>query len=431
MVDFAGHSHFPINDPRSVWQGDYTALNTGSCREWGMDLAGYTSKTVFAVNNEGDWTFNENASYLYDPGKFYVVEVDANARILVKAFDVGTGAAVIEPILLNVGDPDKFTCTDDRANTEILPAFSAEASVTEVSVGETSATFRFPRVSNGVYVQHYRCELRQGETLIATERRLDCGFLFPAPETLKLSFSGLEGGVTYTVRIIPVTSWENEGEPLVFNFTTSEPIPLVFSAQFGENGAAQDAVSGETLTKRGDPTTVLEGGKYYAVFDGTDDAYEFDGISSYYGSLIHAFTFETYLCMDAKPAAEYVSPFSSQQGGGFGFEYTSDGTMNFWIMIGGNWINASTTLATDELVHLVATFDGSVLILYRNGTEVSRAAASGTVATPAADHLSIGADAKGYNGSESYAACKVATANVYQVVKSAGEVAELYSPYAN
>lgn len=431
VVDFAGHSHFPINDPRSVWQGDYTALNTGSCREWGMDLAGYTSKTVFAVNNEGDWTSNENASYLYDPGKFYVVEVDANARILVKAFDVGTGAAVIEPILLNVGDPDKFTCTDDRANTEILPAFSAEASVTEVSVGETSATFRFPRVSNGAYVQHYRCELRQGETLIATERRLDCGFLFPAPETLKLSFFGLEGGVTYTVRIIPVTSWENEGEPLVFNFTTSEPIPLVFSAQFGENGAAQDAVSGETLTKRGDPTTVLEGGKYYAVFDGTDDAYEFDGISSYYGSLVHAFTFETYLCMDAKPAAEYVSPFSSQQGGGFGFEYTSDGTMNFWIKIGGNWINASTTLATDEWVHLVATFDGSVLILYRNGTEVSRAAASGTVATPAADHLSIGADAKGYNGSESYAACKVATANVYQVVKSAGEVAELYSPYAN
>ena len=30
VVHFSGHSHFPINDPRSIWQGDFTALNTGT-----------------------------------------------------------------------------------------------------------------------------------------------------------------------------------------------------------------------------------------------------------------------------------------------------------------------------------------------------------------------------------------------------------------
>ena len=30
VVDFSGHSHFPLNDPRSVWQGKFTAIGTGA-----------------------------------------------------------------------------------------------------------------------------------------------------------------------------------------------------------------------------------------------------------------------------------------------------------------------------------------------------------------------------------------------------------------
>ena len=35
--------------------------------------------------------------------------------------------------VLSVGDPSKFTCTDDRANTEIIPAFADDASVPSAS----------------------------------------------------------------------------------------------------------------------------------------------------------------------------------------------------------------------------------------------------------------------------------------------------------
>ncbi|MBP5429138.1 MAG: metallophosphoesterase [Clostridia bacterium] len=430
VVDFAGHSHFPINDPRSVWQGSFTAFNTGSCREWGMDLADFTTKTVFAVNDEGDWTFDENASYLYDPGKYYVVEVNAASRVLVRAFDVGTGCEVIEPIFLaSVGDPDRFTYTDNRATREETPRFAENAEVETVNVTNTAASFRFPRTASGAYVQHYRCELRQGETLIATERRLDCGFLFPAPETLTLSFTGLSPDTEYTVTIIPVTSWENEGEPLVFAFSTPDLPVQIFSAVFSEDGTAQDAVSGETLTKRGDPTTVYDESRdaYYAEFDG-DDAFEFYGIADYYSYLTSSFTFETYLCMDGKPTGDkVVAPFSNQEGGGFGFEYNASGRMDFWIKVNGDWISAGTTLATGEWTHLAATFDGSVLILYVNGIEADRTAVSGTPATPNANHLSVGADSKGNNGSENFAACKVAVANVYRVAKTADEVAKLYA----
>ena len=429
VVDFAGHSHFPINDPRSVWQGSYTAFNTGSCREWGMDLAGVTAKTVFASNDRGDWTFDENATYLYDPGKYYVVEVDAYSRILVRAFDVGTGVEVIDPIFLeSVGDPEAFAYTDDRANDEETPRFAENAEVETVSITSSAATFLFPRTVSGAYVQHYRCELRRGETLIDAAFRLDCGFLFPAPETLTLSFGNLSPETAYTVTVIPITSWANEGEPLVFTFTTPAFSPLVFSAAFGADGTATDGVSGTEMTVRGDPTTVYNEatGAYYAVFDG-NDAFEFYGIAPYQTALTQAFTFETYLCMDQKPASGVAAPFSNQEGGGYGFEYDPSGRIDFWIKVNGTWISAYAAIETDEWVHLVATFDGSNLILYVDGVEACRTSVSGTPALPNADHLSIGADSKGNIASENFAVCKVATANVYQIAKTADEVAELYA----
>lgn len=427
VVDFSAHSHYPINDPRSVWQGSYTAFNTGSCREWGMDITGWRNSTVFAKEN-GGWTPNEfPEDYLFDPGKYYIVEVNAASRVLVRAFDVGTGVEVIEPIFLaSVGDPDRFAYTDERANDEETPRFAPDAEVETLSLTYNAAEFRFPRTVEGGYVQNYRCEIRQGDSLIDTVYRLDCGFLFPAPETLTLSFTGLSEDTEYTLSIIPVTSWENEGEPLVVNFSTSELTPLIFSASFGADGTAQDSVSGETLTKRGDPTTIFEGGKYYAEFDG-DDSFEFYGITDYYSYLQSAFTFETYLCMDAIPASDVVAPFSNQEGGGFGYEYNTEGRMDFWIKVNGNWTSAGATLATGEWLHLVATFDGSSLILYVNGVKVAETAVSGTPATPNANHLSVGADSKGNNGSENFAACKVAVANVYRVAKTADEVAELYA----
>ena len=163
------------------------------------------------------------------------------------------------------------------------------------------------------------------------------------------------------------------------------------------------------------------------MFDG-DDAFEFYGITDYYSYLQSAFTFETYLCMDAKPTGDDVlAPFSNQEGGGFGYEYNSSGRMDFWIKVNGSWISAGATLATGEWLHLVATFDGSVMILYVNGVEAGRTAVAAAPALPSANHLSVGADSKGNNGSENFAACKVAVANVYRVAKTADEVAELYA----
>ena len=437
VVDFSGHSHFPINDPRSVWQGTFTAFNTATLKAFEMDLVGVADEKLYYTDDKGGWSASNPGRD--DSGQYYIVEVDANNRILVKAFDVRTGQSIMTPILIEqVGDPTAFTYTDTRAQTETPPVFAEGAAATPVRITATGAVFRFPRTTGETYVQNYRCEVYCNDTLISTVYRLDDGFLFPAPETLILPLSDLLPNTAYRVHIVPVTAWGNEGEPLRFTFTTkggnTVSMPeeaLVFSARFGQNGTAVDAVSGTAMTAVGTPETVYDEAqqKYVGVFDG-QSAYACYDVDDCYSLLYESFTFETYVRMDAAPASGYVNHFSNMESGGFGFEYKSDGRMMFYAHVGGSYqIVTLPQLATGTWAHLVATYDGATLILYVNGEEIARQTATGSVKPPKVQFFVVGADSASGDACSAYATCTVGCANVYSAPLTAAQVAALYTAY--
>ena len=52
VVTFGGHLHFPLNDPRSLWQGDFTSLGCGSTRYMAIENGKYedmSSATVMGL----------------------------------------------------------------------------------------------------------------------------------------------------------------------------------------------------------------------------------------------------------------------------------------------------------------------------------------------------------------------------------------------
>ncbi len=77
VIDFSGHSHYPINDPRSIWQGKYTALGCGTLSYFETEL------DFFAGNNPYQYT---------KAAEFYIVEADENGNVSVKPYDLITNS---------------------------------------------------------------------------------------------------------------------------------------------------------------------------------------------------------------------------------------------------------------------------------------------------------------------------------------------------
>lgn len=84
IVHFSGHSHYPVNDPRSIWQGEFTAVGTGS-----MKYLEFTVDKDRVIHPKGNG----------DEAEFWICEVDANNRIRLRAYDLTEQQMLCEYIL--------------------------------------------------------------------------------------------------------------------------------------------------------------------------------------------------------------------------------------------------------------------------------------------------------------------------------------------
>ena len=136
VVDFSGHSHYPINDARSIWQGEYTALGTGGL--YYTELTVDDERTV----HPSDYRF---------VATFWVVEVDANNQIRLRAVDLGDEEYLCEYTL---------TSPLDRSYTPEQQIARAKAPVfaegTKVKISNGKAKFAAAKSADGMPVFIYR-----------------------------------------------------------------------------------------------------------------------------------------------------------------------------------------------------------------------------------------------------------------------------------
>lgn len=75
IVDFSGHSHYPVNDPRSISQNRYTALGCGTLSYFETDLDGFA----------GNFPYDTKQA-----AQFYIVEGDKNGNLRILSYDMIT-----------------------------------------------------------------------------------------------------------------------------------------------------------------------------------------------------------------------------------------------------------------------------------------------------------------------------------------------------
>ncbi|MBO4500865.1 MAG: metallophosphoesterase, partial [Clostridia bacterium] len=90
VIDFSGHSHGPVNNPASIWQGGFTALGTGTLSYFEM-----TSGMSYGTIPPGA----DRAA------QYYIVEISADNRVKIMPFDILAEDFFKTPS--NTDDPDE------------------------------------------------------------------------------------------------------------------------------------------------------------------------------------------------------------------------------------------------------------------------------------------------------------------------------------
>ena len=123
-VVFSGHSHKPLANPRSIWQGDYTVVNT--------QALAYTSVATEGVGviqpGSSDYRYPEGYNE-YGYGLICTVEEDTN-KVVMERMNFTLGKKLGADFVLESFDKENFVYTDARFEQDVPPVFSADTQLT-------------------------------------------------------------------------------------------------------------------------------------------------------------------------------------------------------------------------------------------------------------------------------------------------------------
>ncbi len=203
-VDFSGHSHAPINDPRSIHQRYFTSVGTGSFSYFELD--------------EFDMLYGTVPPDADQCAQFHIVEVREDHSVLIRPFDVLSGR-FFEPdyLIERPWDPASFVYTDARYKTGNAPYFTMDQKA-RAAVENGTVTVCFPQAKGEERPDTYTLTVRNAENgLIVKQINVPSSYyLQTMPEQVKIEFSLRPGG--YRAEIRANGFWYNASEPLTVQF---------------------------------------------------------------------------------------------------------------------------------------------------------------------------------------------------------------------
>lgn len=202
-IHISGHSHFPANDPRAIWQDSFTAINDGG-------LA-YFELAIDGKNGQFPEGYKSMTQAL-------VVEVDAENRVLVRVLDVDKGVFVKEFLIDNVTQENKQKYNPEYRKQLAEAPFFEEGAELSVERNRKKLTVSLPqaKVEGDNEVFAYRIEVTD-----ASGKTVHSSFVFSEYyfaercETVKFDDFRLTGKGKYTVNVVAEDVWGNRSEALV------------------------------------------------------------------------------------------------------------------------------------------------------------------------------------------------------------------------
>ena len=211
VIDFSGHSHAPINDPRSIHQKYFTSEGTGSLSYLELD--------------EFDKLHGTIPPDAEDFAQFCIVEARDDGSVLIRPFDVISGGFFgTDRLIEHPWEPSTFIYTDDRYRTADCPSFAADAALRVFSDEKKAYSVAFPQAKQEPErVDSYSLRLRSlsDGRIIRQSNVTSSYYLFHMPPRVEIPVGQLPSG-TYEATVCANSFWGTSSAPLTLTFEVND-----------------------------------------------------------------------------------------------------------------------------------------------------------------------------------------------------------------
>lgn len=204
VISFSGHSHAPVNDPRSIDQKDFTSCGTGSLSYFELD--------------EFDKVYGTVPPDAHKCAQFLLVEADAQKRVRILAYDILSGAFFPQEWdIPTAWERSSFVYNASRPGSECAPRFLPGAELSVSGLSEDGFDLTIPQaVIDAFYVDAYYIRItdEQGKK-VKTVSIWSEYYFADMPKTLTRRIDGLEKGKAYSVTVWATGFWGRKSENIL------------------------------------------------------------------------------------------------------------------------------------------------------------------------------------------------------------------------
>lgn len=389
VVHISGHSHVPSVDPRSCWQGQFTAFGTGSMSYFGL----YDS--IFDYYRCPQININQ-------AGTFLIFEVYEDNGMRVRLYDVISDSFLDrEYVICDPANISKYVYTAKRFETAKKTYWPNGAAVRAYDPVPMGVTLEFDQAQDDLCVSHYRFQIERRENgqwkKYLDEYAWSDFFMKKRTDKLTAELSGLPSNTAFKVKVYAVNSFMKETvETLTAEFTTEPEDPTIdrksltpkanfIDLSFNEKGAINNPANPSCRSKPkmiGEPKTINDASLgWSALLSGKKECWQIPVKQKNYSLISLEVSIGVRFRVDQeKQSDEFISVFGNTEMGGMSFEINrKKKEIAFICFFDDSYKKVTAPFDESKETTAFGVYDGKNLILYLNGKKVAQKKQTGRI----------------------------------------------------
>lgn len=210
VINFSGHSHFPMNDPRSINQTTYTSVGVGAMARFELDK---------------DYIVGQHPERYEDAAQFCVVEADNDGSVRIRGYDLLSDTFFCEYYIDDINDESAYAYTYKNMKAhDKAPVFGSDASASAVTDdnGDYRVSFTHANAADGYIVHEYKVSISDDNGQeIYKDNIISDYYIVDNVDTMGFTVAKdlLEKGRTYSLTVTAESAYHLYSEPITMSFT--------------------------------------------------------------------------------------------------------------------------------------------------------------------------------------------------------------------